>query len=131
MQHAFHPHRHQVLVLGEDRRHAVPGRMRGIRGDPVHAIGSKKIDVVLPLLRIEQIRLPVQELFYRVLDIVLLHRPFPMYCAHAFIWLRIGASDVPMFGLVSTRPGFSESRPKWRPNVTQSPPWELSPCWHL
>ena len=35
-----------------------------------------------------------------------------MYSAQAFIWLRIGASEVPMFGPVSTTPSFSVSRPK-------------------
>jgi len=54
-----------------------------------------------------------------------------MYSAQAFIWPRIGASEVPMFGPVSTWPSFSMSRPKWRPKLTQSPPSEARPWWHF
>src|SRR5262245_54447736 len=129
MQHALHAHVHQVLVFGEDCRHAVPRRVRGVRRNPVDAAGREEVDVVLPLFRIEQVRLVIEELLDRMLHVALRHRLFPMYCAHAFIWLRIGASDVPMFGPVSTTPAFSESRPKWRPNDTQSPPSDERPWW--
>src|SRR5438309_915702 len=61
--------------------------------------------------------------------VLLLHAR--MYCAQAFIWLRIGASEVLQFGAVSTVPSFSMSWPWWRPKLTQSPPSEASPWWHF
>src|SRR5256885_1327452 len=73
-----------------------------------------------------QLRLAVEKL----LDLVLLLHA-RMYCAQAFIWLRIGASEVPQFGAVSTAPSFSISWPWWRPKLTQSPPSEASPWWHF
>src|SRR2546423_6350201 len=126
MQHALHAHVHQVLVLGEDRRRAVPGLVGGIGRHPVDAVLGEEVDPVLPALVVEQVRLAIEEL----LDLVLVLHVF-MYCAQAFIWLRIGASEVPMFGAVSTRPPFSMSRPKWRPKLTQSPPSEDRPWWHF
>jgi len=52
-----------------------------------------------------------------------------MYFAQAFIWPRIGASEVPQLGAVSTTPFFSMSRPKCRPKLTQSPPSDERPWW--
>src|SRR3954452_20246980 len=130
MQDPAHAHIHQVLVLGEDRRHAIPGLVGGVRRHPVDAVFGEEIDPVLPALGVQQLGLPVEELLYLMLKRqVLLHAC--MYCAHAFIWLRIGASDVPMLGPLSTTPFFSMSRPKWRPKVTQSPPSEARPVWHF
>jgi len=65
-----------------------------------------------------------------LLDIVLMLNA-AMYFTQAFIWLRMGASEVPMFGPLSTTPFVSRSRPKWRPKVTQSPPSEARPWWHF
>src|SRR3989441_1182518 len=126
MQHALHAHVHQVAVLGEDRRYAVPVLVRRVGGHPVHAVRREQIDPVLPALAVEQLRLAVEKL----LDLVLLLHA-RMYCAQAFIWLRIGASEVPQFGAVSTVPSFSMSWPWWRPKLTQSPPSEASPWWHF
>ena len=54
-----------------------------------------------------------------------------MYFAQAFIWLRIGASEVPWLGALETSPGFSMSWPWWRAKLTQSPPSEDRPWWHF
>ena len=54
-----------------------------------------------------------------------------MNCAHAFIWLRMGASEVPLPGADSTTPPLSTSLPKWRWKLTQSPPSLESPWWHF
>src|SRR5256885_2261783 len=126
VQHALHPDVHQVAVLGEDRRHAVPVLVRRVGGHPVHAVRREQIDPVLPALAVEQLRLAVEKL----LDLVLLLHA-RMYCAQAFIWLRIGASEVPQLGAVSTVPSFSMSWPWWRPKLTQSPPSEARPWWHF
>src|SRR6185503_7178981 len=88
------------------------------------------IDPVLPLLAIEEVGLAVEELLDLVLEIRR-HRQPCMYCSHAFIWLRIGASEVPMSGAVATTPSFSMSRPWWRPKLTQSPPSDARPWWHF
>src|SRR5260221_7757927 len=127
VQHPELAHRHQVLVLGEDRRLAVPGLVRGIRRHPVDAVGCEEVDPRLPLPGVQQLGLPVEEL----LDVVLQIHPGPMYRAQAFIWFLIGASEVPIFGPEETSPAFSMSRPRWRPRLTQSPPSEASPWWHF
>src|SRR3954467_8579944 len=126
MQHAAHAYVHEVLVLGEDRGLPVPGLVGRVGRHPVDAVVGEEVDPRLPLLRIEQFRLLVEELLHLKL---ILH--VFMNCAQAFIWLRIGASDVPMFGPLSTVSPFVMSRPWWRPNVTQSPPSQDSPWWHF
>src|SRR6185503_3868926 len=80
------------------------------------------------LLAVQEVGLAVEKL----LDLVLaVHRYACMYCTQAFIWLRIGASEVPMSGADSITPFFSMSRPWWRPKLTQSPPSDASPWWHF
>src|SRR5262249_43419891 len=143
VQHAPHAHGHQVLVLGEDRRHPVPGGMRGLGRHPVHAVVGEQVDVLLPALAVEDVGLAVEELLDRVLGgavrrfrgtdrllrrlLLRHHCPVVMYCDHAFIWLRIGASEVPQSLAVSTMPSRSRSRPWWRWKLTQSPPSDDRP----
>src|SRR6185436_65973 len=109
----------EVSVLGEDRGLAVPGLVRRVGRHPVDAVGREQIDPVLPLLAVQEVGLAVEKLLDLVLEV---HRQLCMYWTQAFIWLRMGASDVPMPEAVSTTPFFSMSRPRWRPKLTQSPP---------
>src|SRR5262245_27002707 len=136
MEHAFHAHGHQILVLGEDGRCAVPGLVGRLGRHPVDAIVGEEVDPLLPALAVEEVCLLVEELLHRVLDRQIAsglprhlrgHRYPCMYCDQAFIWFRIGASEVPQFGAVSTTPSFSMSRPRWRAKLTQSPPSDDRP----
>src|SRR5690606_8661078 len=113
------------------RRHAFPGGMGRLGRHPVDAVVGEKVDPGLPLLAVQQLRLAVEELLDRVLCLEVRHRHPFMYRAQAFIWLRIGASDVSMFGPLSAAPFFSMSRPKCRAKLTQSPPSDASPWWHF
>jgi hypothetical protein len=69
MQHALHSHVHQVPVLGEDRGHAVPVLVRRVRRHPVDAVVGEEIDPCLPLLRVEELGLPVKKLLDFVLQL--------------------------------------------------------------
>src|SRR5262249_19202793 len=108
VQHALHAYRHEVLVLGEDRGLAVPSLIRRVGRHPVHAVRREQIDPVLPLLAVQEVGLAVEELLDLVLEV---HPQSCMYRAQALIWLRIGASEVPMSGADSITPFFSMSRP--------------------
>src|SRR5258706_10781583 len=126
VQHAQLAHRHQVLVLGEDRRLALPGLVARVGRHPVDAVRREQVDPFLPLLGVEKLGLLIEKLLYVVL---LFHDC--MYCAQAFIWLRMGASEVPIFGPEATASPCLRSRPRWRPRLTQSPPSEERPWWHF
>src|SRR5207244_6627154 len=63
-----------VLVLGEDRGHAVPGGVRRLGGHPIHPILGEEVDVVLPAFLVEELGLPVEELLDRVLRVVAVGR---------------------------------------------------------
>src|SRR5688572_8969978 len=104
--HFAHP-----AILSKDRRRVQPFRLLRRCGHPVNAIGSKQIEIAAPVLTIQQLRLIEQKLLDRSLQVVILTQTTrgqrrahfappeasPRYSAQARNWLRIGASEVPLF----------------------------------
>ena len=104
MQHALHAHRHQVLVLGEDRRRAVPvlctraraassRRRRRRRGRSSPATASCRAG--RPGGRGTARPRAASSAGHRPRAHFCAFIAPRMYSAQAFIWLRIGASEVP------------------------------------